>query len=356
MAEDFQEKTEQPTPKRLMEAREKGNIPKSTEVNSALVLLAGIGLVYWGGGMIYHKLSLLSKNIFNGGYLAPLQPVNLKSYLLDGLSLIGWPTFLLMVGIMVIGLTASISQVGFVFTLEPLIPKPEKINPLKGFKKILFSSRTVEELFKNLLKLVIVISIGYLALKSYLHQFPLLIDQSVGDIAHFMFKGAISITFKIALALVVIAGADYAFQRFEHLKNLRMTRQEVKEEHKQTEGDPKIKARIRSMQMEIARRRMMQEVPKADVVITNPTHYAVALKYEPGKMASPKVVAKGKNRIALKIKEIALANGVPVMEDPPLARALYEVVEIDQEVPEKFFKAVAEVLAYVYKIKKKNVM
>ena len=356
MAEQFQEKTEQPTPKRLSEAREKGNIPKSTEVNSAVVLLAGIGLIYLYGGVLYHKLTLIFRGIFSGGFMVSLTLTNIQSYFIQGIHIIGVPTLLFLMGLMAIALSASYLQVGFVFTLNPLKPKGEKLNPFKGFKKILFSPRTLEESVKNLLKLAIVITIGYLAIKGYLTQFPLLLDQGVTDIARFMIKGALSITFKIGLALAFIAAADYAFQRYEHIRNLKMTKQEVKDENKQTEGDPKIKSRIRSLQLEMSRRRMMQEVPKADVVITNPTHYAVALKYEPGKMSSPKLIAKGKNRIALKIREIAEQHGIPIMEDPELARSLYAVMDIDDEVPERFFKAVAEVLAYVYKIKNKNVM
>ncbi len=356
MADEYQEKTEQPTPKRLQEAREKGNVPKSTEVNSALVLLGGVGLIYLSGGFIYHKLILIFKGIFNGGYMINLTDDNILFYLFRGLRIIGLPTFLFMVGIMVIAVAASVMQVGFLLTPQPLIPKGERLNPFKGIKKVLFSARTIEESVKNLVKLTIVLTIAYLAMKGYQNVFPLLVDQEVSQIGEFMVKGALTITFKIGLALAFIAGGDYAFQRYEHTKNLKMTKQEIKEETKQTEGDPKIKSRIRAMQLEMSRRRMMQEVPKADVVITNPTHYAVALKYEPGKMVSPKVIAKGKNRIALKIREIAEQHGVPVMEDPPLARALYQVVQIGEEVPEKFFQAVAEVLAYVYKIKNKNVM
>ncbi|NIS39051.1 flagellar biosynthesis protein FlhB, partial [Candidatus Saccharibacteria bacterium] len=334
--------------------RQKGNVPKSIEVNSAMVLLFGIALLYLIGGKLYENIIDIFYGILNGGFLETLSVDNLQQYLLEGIYGIGSTTLLFMIGIMCVGLASNIMQVGFLLTLEPITPKPEKINPFKGIKKTFFSSRALEELIKNLLKLTIVITIAYFAVMSYKNDFPPLIDQGVGSIASFMVHAAFSVSLKIALALVLIAVADYAFQRYEHIKGLKMSKQEVKDENKQLEGDPKIKSRIRSLQMEMARNRMMQEIPKADVVITNPTHYAIALKYNPEAMQAPKLVAKGRNNIAHKIREVAREHNIPIMEDPPLAQAIYKTVELNQQLPERFFQAVAEVLAYVYKLKNKS--
>ncbi len=354
MADSFQEKSEQPTPKRLDEARQKGNVAKSMEVNSALVLIFGAGLLSVTGKPLFKSIAAIFYAIYSGGYMVELNIENIIHYMLMGLESIGVMTLLFMTGIMFVGLASNFLQVGFLFTLEPLQPKFEKLNVAKGFQKILFSKRSLEELIKNLLKLAIVVTIGYNAIMGYKDDLLPLFDQNISQIAGLMVDAALAVTFKIALALLLIAAADYAFQRYEHVSGMKMTKQEVKDEHKQSEGDPKIKSRIRSMQMHMTRNRMMQDVAAADVVITNPTHYAIALKYETDKMVAPLVVAKGRNHIALKIRKIAEENNIPIVEDPPLARALYKMVELGKEVPEQFFQAVAEVLAYVYKAKNRR--
>ncbi|GAB4364610.1 MAG: flagellar biosynthesis protein FlhB [Calditrichia bacterium] len=354
MADDFQEKTEQPTPRRLEEARKKGNVAKSMEVNSALSLLFGLLFLYLLSGLLFRQLSQTFRAIFNGGYMVELTPSSVHHFFLEGLQHFGMVLGIFMGLILLVGLSSSISQVGFLFTLEPIIPKLSKISPVKGFKKIIFSKRSLEELLKNMVKLVIIIWVAYSAIMGYKEEFIPLMDKDAGQVFSFMLTAGARVCFKIALIFLVIAGADYAFQRWEHHNQLKMTKQEVKDEMKQTEGDPKVKSRIRSMQIQMARSRMMQAVPEADVVITNPTHYAVALGYQPEKDQAPRVVAKGQNYIALRIKEIAQENDVPILEDPPLAKALFKAVEIDQEIPAKFFQAVAEVLAYVYKLKNKT--
>jgi len=354
MADSFQEKTEQPTPKRLEEARKKGDVAKSMEVNSAFSLLFGLGLLYATGQLFFKQFMYIFGAIFNGGYLTELRIEDVPYYLILGFNTVGWVVLLFMGGILVVGIVASILQVGFMFTLEPIIPKFNKLNPLKGVKKIIFSKRSLEELIKNIIKLILIIFIAYKSISDYKQEFLPLMDQSVYQIMIFTVTAGLKISFKIALVFLIIGAADYAFQKYEYIRNLKMTKQEVKDEMKNAEGDPQVKSRIRSIQFQMARQRMMQEVPKADVVITNPTHFAVALKYEVGKMGAPKVIAKGQNHLALKIREIAIENGIPIVEDPPLARALYKSVDIDQEVPVQFFQAVAEVLAYVYKLNKKK--
>lgn len=354
MADDFQEKTEQPTPKRLDEARKKGDVAKSMEVNSAFSLLFGLIFLYGMSHLFYRALSTTFRTILGGGYMVQLTETSVYYYMIQGLERFGVLIAVFMGGIMVVGLGSSILQVGFMITLEPLKPKGERLDPFKGFKKIIFSKRSLEELIKNILKLTVIIYVAYHAIMSYRAELIPLVDKDVSLIFSFMLKAGLKVSFKIALIFMAIAAADYAFQKKEHISNLKMTKQEIKEESKQTEGDPKIKSKIRSMQLQMSRNRMMQAVPEADVVITNPTHYAVALTYEPDSHRSPKVVAKGRNNIALKIKEIARENDVPIVEDPPLARSLYKSVELDQEIPTQFFQAVAEVLAYVYKLKNKK--
>ncbi len=354
MAEDFQERTEQPTPKKLEEARRKGDVAKSMEVNSALSLLFGLLFLWLMSNLFFRQLSNLFINVMSGGYLTEITETSVRYYFVQGLVHFGLLMAIFMGGIMLIGIASSLLQVGFLFTLEPLKPKAERLNPLKGFKKIIISKRSLEELAKNTLKLVIILYVAYHAIKSYRSELIPLMDQGVPQVLTFMLKAGLKVSFKIGLFFLIIAAADYAFQKYQHTSNLKMTKQEVRDETKQTEGDPKIKSRIRSLQYKMARNRMMQAVPEADVVITNPTHYAVALKYEPGQNAAPKVVAKGQNHLALKIKEVARQHEVPIVEDPPLARALYQAVELEQEIPAKFFQAVAEVLAYVYKLKNKT--
>ncbi len=348
-----QERTEYPTGKRLSEARQKGNVARSMEVNSALGFLAGLALIYVMGNMLYQKLFWFYHSVFNGGYMVELTPNSLYQFVLQGLSIFGVAVALFIFGIFLVGIIASVAQVGFLFTLYPIKPKFDKMNPIKGLKKLMFSSRTLEETIKNFIKLFVIVWIAYSTLKGYKDEFIPLQDKSVEQIASFMISGAFHISVKIAFVFLLIAGADYAYQRYEYIKNLKMTKQEVKDETKQQEGNPQVKSKIRSLQIKMLLNRMMQAIPQADVVITNPTHYAVALKYEAGKMMAPRVVAKGQNLIALKIRQIAEENNVPIVEDPPLARALYNSVEINQEIPETFFQAVAEVLAYVYKMKKR---
>jgi flagellar biosynthetic protein FlhB len=237
------------------------------------------------------------------------------------------------------------------FTLEPLMPDFNKVNPLNGIRKVLISRRSLVELLKNVLKVTIVGYIAWDALRGILAETITLMDGDAAGVLSFMARGAMALAFKTGLAFLVLAALDYAYQRFEFGKEMRMTKQEVKEEGKAQEGDPQVKARVRSIQRRIAYRRMMQDVPTADVVVTNPTHIAVAIKYDTEEMSAPKVVAKGAELIARRIREIALEHGVPIIEDRPLARTLYGTVEVGEEIPEKLFQAVAQLLAYIYRLK-----
>jgi len=260
------------------------------------------------------------------------------------------PVFLV---IAVAGVVVNLFQIGFLFTGEPLRPKLNKINPGEGFKRI-FSRRSLETLARDILKIVVVIWIGYSALKKVFPQVLKMVDYPVEGIFAFTGSTVFSIAMKILIGYGVIAVLDYAFQRWDYERSMMMTRQEVREELKQTEGDPLLRARIRTMQREIARRRMMEEVPNAQVVITNPTEIAVALAYDAG-MVAPVVVAKGRRIIAEKIRQKALEAGVPIVENIALAQALYKAVDIGGPIPPELFTAVAEVLAYVYRLKGKTV-
>ncbi|MBD3315584.1 MAG: flagellar biosynthesis protein FlhB [Chitinivibrionales bacterium] len=351
--ESFEERTEAPTPKRRSEAREKGNVSKSTEVNSVLVLLAGAVLLRMFGRRMFLEIETMFRFFYRFPYESDISTETVMVFVYKALGTIASSVLPVVLGILMVGLAANVLQIGFLFTLKPLQPKMEKINPLSGLQRM-FAVRSLVELAKNLLKLTIIGFIAYATIKDEFDAMLVLSGNSVGGIWLFLLDVGFKIIIRIALVLLVLSILDYAYQRYEHEKKLKMTRQEVKEEHKQMEGDPKVKGRIRSLQREMARRRMMQEVPQATVVVTNPTYIAIAIRYEAGEMETPFVLAKGKRAVAERIKKIATENRVPIVEDKPLARAMYDKVEIGEAIPFEFFTAVAEVLAYVYRLRNRN--
>lgn len=350
--ESFEDRTEAPTPKRRREAREKGNVAKSTEVNSVLVLLTGTLLLRmvspWMfekiGGNITRSLGIIS----NPG----LDQASIIAYFRSSVIIFFTVALPIALVILAVGLLANIIQVGFIFTGNPLIPKLEKINPLSGLKRM-FSMRSVFEAIKSIFKMIIITVVAYITIRGEYRNLITLSDTSVGIIWVTILRVGFKIVFRSALVLIFLAILDYAYQRYEYEKKLKMTRYEIKEERKQLEGDPLIKARVRSLQREMSRRRMMEEVPRATVVVTNPTTLAIAIRYEQVEMEAPVVLAKGKQLIAKRIKQIAIENDIPVVEDKILARAMYDQVEIGREIPMEFYNAVAEILAYVYKLKNK---
>lgn len=346
-----QDRTEPATPKRREDARKKGQVAKSTEVNSSAILLVSVLFFYFAGGYMIDKLSLYSRLIFENINVININANNLQDYL--SIAATGFLTILLPFAgtIMVVGLAINLLQVGPLFTFEPIKPKFSKINPLSGIKRVLFSKKAFVELIKNIFKIVVVGLIAYYSIKSEIEDYVPLMDQSAMQVLGFVGSAAFVLGLKITAALIIIAILDFIFQKFDYEKSIRMTKQEIKEEVKQMEGDPNIKARIRSIQREMSRRRMMDEVPEADVVITNPVEVAIALKYTPGDMESPKVIAKGRKKVAIKIRKIALENDVPIVEDKPLAWALFKAVDVGDFIPDDLFKAVAEILAYVYRLK-----
>ena len=342
-------KTEKPTPRRIQKAKEEGNVPKSLEVNSVAVLLTGFLLLWLFGPKIFGEfLSTSFKSIetfISPQRLSSNDLILFWEYHLERLFL--W-LFLLLLATLLVAIISNIAQFGVVFTSKPLGFKFERLNPLKGLKNIFFSLNSLFELVKNLLKIAVIIGIAYFFVISHLeeilslYQFPL--ERGLSVLSHLI----LTVSGYIVAVGAIVAVIDYSFKRWKWLKDLMMTREELKEELKQTEGNPEVKRELRRRMKQIATRRMMQEVPKATVVITNPTHYAVALKYDIYTDNAPKVVAKGADNLAKRIIEVAKEHGVEIYRDPPLARALYTSVEVGQEIPEKFYQAVAKVIAYVY--------
>jgi flagellar biosynthetic protein FlhB len=349
---DGAERTERATERRRREAREKGQVAKSTEVNTLLMFSAGLmALNFFALVMLENYSDIIKYALINCTTieLTELGLVNLSAYYLTKVAAILGPLFSIVVATAIL---VNASQVGFVFSVKPLVPDFSKIDPIKGFKNM-FSKAKVGDLVKGVLKIFIIGYTAYRTVVNRISEFPALLDQSVAEILIFIVSMMFKVMFNVILVYIIIAILDYAFQKWQYEEKLKMTKQEVKEELKQQEGDPLIKSRIRAVQREMARKRMMKEVEKAEVVVTNPIHLAVALKYDVDKMDSPMVVAKGARLIAEKIKEIAMEHDVPIVEDKPLAQALYKKVEIGEFVPMELYKAVAEILAYVFKISKK---
>jgi flagellar biosynthetic protein FlhB len=348
--QDGQEKTEEATPKRQEEARKKGQVPRSRELTTmAMLLMAAIAMTFMGERMVVQlgDIMRLGLAVERAKVFDPWSVIELFGQAMSLGILLMLPFLVLMVAT---ALAAPVALGGWSFSTEALAFKFDKLNPVTGLKRI-FAARGVMELVKALAKFLLIGLIGALLLWHFLPQLMGLgrEDTAVG-LAH---AGQIlSRSFVILSAsLALIAAIDVPFQIWDHAKNLKMTRQEVRDEHKNTEGKPEVKAKVRTMQREIAQRRMMSEVPKADVVITNPTHYAIALRYDADKMAAPVVVAKGVELVASQIRTVAVANKVPIFEAPPLARALYYSTEIDQQVPAGLYLAVAQVLAYVFQLR-----
>ncbi|HOS97996.1 MAG TPA: flagellar biosynthesis protein FlhB [Deltaproteobacteria bacterium] len=351
--ENGQERTEDPTQKRIDEAREKGQVCKSMEVSTAMLFLAMIIAFYLYIPAVAQRLGTVVAS-----YLADLSMwdgtgVSAVFILRQGMVKLGMLVLPLLALFLIIGIASNILQVGFKASPEAMTPKLSKLNPLTGFKNKFMSIKGLEQLVKTIIIMLIIIWVSYRAIRREIVDFLPLMSTDVSVIVLTIYRSTTRLLWDILMIFVLIAAADYAFQRWQYREDLMMTRQEVKDEFKQSEGNPMIKSRIRSIQMHMARRRMMRAVPKADVVITNPTHLAVALQYDRGKMIAPTVVAKGAGEVAERIKQVARKSGVPVMENKPLAQALFRTVDIGGIIPESLYKAVAEILAYVYRLKAK---
>lgn len=351
MADDSDlEKSEQPTDSKLKKAKEKGQIPRSRELTSLMILLVGI-LLFWIMGT--HFVSKL-KAIIQQAMLVAHRTDDDKQIIFNLINLLTagfWAILPIFVGLVIVAIIAPLSVGGLLFSLQSIKPNLGKLNPISGFKR-LFSLRIFSELFKSILKVVL---IAFAAALFLIHQFPnmlalpsMYLNNALSQVMQLLIYASLL----IVLALIPMVGFDIFYQIWSNLKKLKMSKQEVKDEFKEQEGNPQIKGRIRQMQQAMARRRMMKDVPKANVIVTNPTHYAVALQYDEKTMSAPKILAKGTDNIASKIKQIAQEHQIPQLEAPPLARALYRHGEIGKSIPAELYAAVAQILAWVYQLKR----
>jgi flagellar biosynthetic protein FlhB len=354
MAEDSDlEKTEPASPRRLEEAREEGDVPRSRELATCTILLAaGAGFWLAGEGLLKQINRVLSSGLaLERSHAFDFNLLLMRIAADVAELLIAFVPFALL--LIVAALASPLMIGGWLFSSKALMPNFKRMNPLKGLGNMV-SARSGVELFKALGKAIVVGSVSWLVVSSQVEaMLGLSVEPLQNGAAH---MGSLLLTSFIAIvsSLVLIALIDAPYQMWHHADKLKMTREEVRQENKQSDGNPQIKGKIRQLQREMARRRMMSEVPTADVVVTNPTHYAVALKYTEGKMGAPKVVAKGADEVAAKIREIAVENKVPLLEAPPLARALYTHTELGDQIPEGLYTAVAEVLAYVFQLRTYN--
>ena len=350
MAEESDlEKTEQPSQRRLEQAREEGQVPQSRELSTFLVLITGITAMWMLGGWMSDRLL----DTLRQGFSFDRAEAFDTQLMLEGFGLLFTQTVLTLTPLfgllMVAAVAAPIMLGGFVFSTKSLGLKPERMNPIKGLGRM-FSVQGLVELVKSVLKAVVVGMMGVIAVWREHERVFTFMNQSLRTAFPEFIETVLFAALLIVMGLALIAMIDVPFQLWQYRRKLRMTKDEVKRENKEQEGDPHVKARVRALQREMARRRMMSEVPKADVVVTNPTHFSVALRYEAGKMSAPVVIAKGRGEIALKIRELAAEHNVPLLEAPPLARALYTHCELEQAVPAALYTAVAEVMAYVYQL------
>lgn len=344
------EKTEKATPRKKQETRKKGQVAKSNEIPSALIFLFMFLLFYILGPYLAGEIFDLYYTVFQTYLNWEVTQENIRLIFLQLTLDVAWILFPIFLVAVIAAIGGNLVQVGFLFTTEPLKMKLERINPIEGAKRI-FSKRALVQLLKSILKIGILGYVSYLVIidnKSFLLN---LYYYDLVEILRFIGLIVLEIGFKISIILLIIAILDYVYQKYEYEKNLRMSKQDIKDEYKKTEGDPIVKGRIKERQRQMAMRRMMQAVPEADVIITNPTHFAVAISYKPKEMDAPKLTAKGMDYLALKIKEVAKEHEIATVENKVLARTLYHQVEIGETIPTELYQAVAEVLAYVYKIK-----
>lgn len=352
MADDL-ERTEAPTGKRLEEARRKGQVARSPEVATAFMILGMAGFLTWGGTAWSRSLTELLPTLLVRARLEDWHPGAVHDYGLEVLRLFLHLVLPPILVLAVMGLSANLLQVGFLLTTQTLEGNWGKLNPFQGLKR-LFARHMLVELFKAPLKLGAIGGVAYVTLRPHAADLVTLAGRDPWSAVGTVTGVTLMLLWRIGAAYLVFAAIDYGYQRWAHRRSLRMTREEVKEENRQTEGDPHVRARTRSLHRQYAMRRMMSQIPTADVVVTNPTHVAIALKYDRDTMRAPRVVAKGVRLIAEEIKRRARDAGVPIVEHPPLAQALYKTVALGGEIPAALYRAVAEVLAYVYMLSQRQ--
>jgi flagellar biosynthetic protein FlhB len=353
MAESMADRTEAPTPRRRQEAREEGNVARSHDLTSAALLLGAMILMKWFGLGVMSAFHSILADMLSGRSLGDPNVDRLGLQILHAFTLVGIAIAPLLGGAVLIAVAVNVAQVGIYFNPERLAPNLGALSPAKGLSNILGRGKGTIGLAMNLLKVILVAMVAYSAVGDRLSQIVSVQQLSFVQIFALGSQIVFSIGVRVAALLLVLAIIDYCFQRYRMEQSLRMTKQEVKDEMRRMEGDPRVKQRRRQIAIQRAMQKLKKEIPTADVVVTNPTHFAVALKYEQGKMRAPRLVAKGADYMAKRIRELAAEAGVPIVERAPLARAIYRMVEVGEEIPEQFYSAVAEILAYVYELNRK---
>jgi flagellar biosynthetic protein FlhB len=351
MADDSNgDKTEAPTPRRRQEARDNGQIARSPDLTASVLLIGGMLMLRWYGGGIIKALSVMLHDMLSEQTLGTLQPSGLDALFLHTIYSIGMAMMPLLIGMAIVAASVNIAQTGLNFNVGRLAFNFAALNPVGGFSRLFSGGQGLVKLGMSLLKMFLVGLMAYSAIHGRIGQ--IVLAQEMGFIQIFGLAADVlfNIAIRIGVLLFVLALIDYSWQRYHLEQGLKMSKSEVKDEMRSMEGDPKIKARRRQIALARLREQLKNDVPKADVVVTNPTEFAVALRYDPDSMNAPKVVAQGQGYIAARIREIAIANGIPILERKPLARALYKMCNVGQEVPEQYFSAIAEILAYVYEL------
>ena len=347
------DKTEQPTPHKLREARERGQVARSIELNVAFSLIAGTFLLQSAGKNLVQGFSSMMTNTLTSIQVDSLSYEWLMEVLTFNFSLVLPPLAQIVLVLMGVGVAVTLVQIGFQFASKRKWVEFSRVNPIQGIKRM-FSMDGLQQLIKSILKLFVVIYIVYAFVRKNIEPILMLANMDLKTGVNEWIAMAFKLIWNVSMVYLVLAVADYIFQRWNFMRQMKMTRQEILDEVKQSEGDPFVRSRIRQLQRQMMMRRMMAKVPSADVIITNPTHLAIAIQYDAETMRAPKVLAKGSMNVANKIKEKALEHDIPIMENKPLARAIYSSVDIDEEIPPELYMAIAEILAHVYKMRKKK--
>ncbi len=354
MAEDLGEKTEDATPKKRQQARQSGNIPKSQDLASALMILCGSILLFITLMPTLGHFKLLMEAILDGDVAGdPLDPKDAKTAATLAVTTLVRVATPILLSMFVIAYVVNFAQVGFLLTTKTIQPSLSKLNPLSGIKK-LFGLTAIVKAGMDVLKVVVVATVAIATIRQHFDSILVLPFLEPIQIMHKIGWLMVDLAMRLVAVLIILGLIDITYQKWKNKEDMKMTKQQVKDEMKSSEGDPQVKKRRMRMQQQIAMQRISAAVPKADVIVTNPEHYAVAIRYESEEMNAPKVIAKGADYLALRIRQIALYNGIPVIQRPPLARALYRQVPVGGEIPPDFFKAVAEVLAYVYGLEERK--
>lgn len=349
---DKSQKTEEPTQKKLDDSRKKGEIANSREVSHWFMILAATIIVALMAPSLSTDIKLVLQKFLAMPHAIPVEKGNVATIIGDAATEVGFIMIIPVVLFIAAAFGSSIVQGGLVVAVERITPKLDRASPLAGLKR-LFSFKSIAEFIKGIFKITIVGAVATMLMLPYFEGLEQLVKMEMTGAAAVLHSLVSRLLVGVLAVVTVIAVIDFLYQRFEHMKQMRMSHQEIKDEFKQTEGDPMVKGRLRQIRQERARQRMTSAVPEASVVITNPTHFAVALKYELDEMDAPVLLAKGQDFLALKIREIAEEHDIPIIENPPIARALYAGVEVDQEIPPEHFKAVAEIIGYVFRLKGK---